>query len=613
MAALANSKAKAAKRPRIVELNVKDSVHIHCGKKTFIVYRDIVAAGSMYFECAFFGFFEEAYTQEIQFEGDVSPGALEFYLNLAHSWFFEIKFHGIKVVPTQAFDGVIRAVQKEPRKRAHLNIPHVKLKKMVETIILADRFLHRSLLCILRQMFLSLLDFTHRCWVDLKAEAREWDMLFHVEIMVDYIDAFHLLSTGHDDEGFLRAALTESFYWFSLNTPSLRQHFKPLMKPEFVAEWSRDRTGHEESEMFSRARGIFATDQLIFASQTRIQKNRRFKRIMNLCPPQDRQKWLPWVDDCKEKQIRVKHLHAVVKSTSREKPPHARNPNTTAFPQQPTASTPSNQPFDGANNHFHPAVNARGTRGRGRGRGTRGGLISTRGHHHVAATHAPAHPGHLPTLFTGGHFHAAAQISNQLAHWPGVINAVQPQTQGPQISSVANNIQAWVSAGGHNAVQYLQTQAQQGQLQTNQLQQGQTQVSQPVANQPQQNQQHQPNQVQHQEVQGQEQQHDQQLDLQPQQNQPQQNEAPNIPNVLNQNQNQQNLSQQTAQANENGNDSTVTTHGTASSASQSYNGATRGQSSRGRGRGNGRGRGGRGGRGRGRGRGRGSGLAHGGA
>ncbi|KAL0936301.1 uncharacterized protein CTRU02_208516 [Colletotrichum truncatum] len=317
LAAIANVKAKVAGKQPVVELHHQEYVYIHCANKLFIVYRDVIVAGSMYFECSLFGFFKESYSQEVFFDNDIDPEALEFYLNIAHSWFFEIKVLGTKVVPVDTFKDLVKSIQNEPLRRAHLEVPKLKLAKLANTIILADRFVHRSLLSILRQMFISLLDFTHTCWVELKAETRDWTVAYHEEITFDYLDTFNILSTGHDDEKYLRDAVTESFYWFRFDTKSFVKHYQIFMSQQFIVEWNIDRTSHAPTRMSSHAMGIFRTDQLIYASQTRQQKDRRFKRVMNLCAPESRQDWLPWLADPEEKRIRIHHLHGVATARRR--------------------------------------------------------------------------------------------------------------------------------------------------------------------------------------------------------------------------------------------------------------------------------------------------------
>ncbi|KAK2031999.1 hypothetical protein LX32DRAFT_583821 [Colletotrichum zoysiae] len=317
LAHVVNARAKRENKPKVVELDTDEFVHIHCGDVLFIVFRDVITAGSMYFESCLFGFFNEAYTQEITFAEDVCPDALELYLNLTHSWFFEIRFRGIRVVPADYFRSLIEAVQEEPFRKAHLEIPKLKLRELAEAVTLADRFLHRSLLCILRQMFLGLLDITHASWGNVKQEARDMDVLYHAEFVLDYVDTFETLSMGHDDENYLRNALTESFHWLTLNTPDLRDRFLYLMSDDFIAECNHDRHGHSETEQFAHAKGIFATDQFCYESVTRVQKQRRFKRVVNMCPFEEQKDVFPWVENPQDRRIRVRRLHNSVRAVKR--------------------------------------------------------------------------------------------------------------------------------------------------------------------------------------------------------------------------------------------------------------------------------------------------------
>ncbi|KAK1990350.1 hypothetical protein LX36DRAFT_739399 [Colletotrichum falcatum] len=312
-----NARARRDNKPNVVELDTDEFVHIHCGDAIFIVFRDVITAGSMYFESCLFGFFKEAYSQEITFAEDVSPNALELYLNLTHSWFFEIRFRGIRVVPADYFRSLIEAIQEEPFRKAHLEIPKMKLRELAEVATLADRFLHRSLLCILRQMFLSLLNITHVSWGNIKQEARDLDVLYHAEFVFDYTDAFEILSMGHDDEKYLRNALTESFHWLTLNTPDIKERFLYLMSDDFINECDQDRRGHSETEHFAHAKGIFATDQFCYESVTRVQKQRRYKRVVNMCPFEDQKDVFPWVENPRDRRIRVRRLHNSVRAINR--------------------------------------------------------------------------------------------------------------------------------------------------------------------------------------------------------------------------------------------------------------------------------------------------------
>ncbi|EFQ36426.1 uncharacterized protein GLRG_11554 [Colletotrichum graminicola M1.001] len=314
---IVNARARRENRPKVVELDTDEFVHIHCDDVVFIVFRDVITAGSMYFDSCLFGFFKEAYSQEITFAQDICPDALELYLNLTHSWFFEIIFRGIRVVPVDYFRSLIEAIQEEPFRKAHLEIPKLKLRELAEVVTLADRFLHRSLLCILRQMFLSLLNITHVSWGNLKQEARDMDVLYHAEFVFDYTDTFEILSMGHDDEKYLRNALTESFHWINLNTPDIRDRFLYLMSDDFIAECDQDRHGHSETEQFSHAKGIFATDQFCYESVTRVQKQRRFKRVVNMCPFEDQKDIFPWVENPQDRRIRVRRLHNSVRAVKR--------------------------------------------------------------------------------------------------------------------------------------------------------------------------------------------------------------------------------------------------------------------------------------------------------
>ncbi|KAK1724086.1 uncharacterized protein BDZ83DRAFT_558228, partial [Colletotrichum acutatum] len=304
-------------------------VHIYCGDTIFVVFREVITAVSLYFDACLLGFFKESYTQEIFLDDDdIEPKALKFYLQLTHGWYFEIKSFGSKVVPFSLFDDLINANDPEAFKRAHLEIPKIKLKTMAQICILCDRFLHRSLLCIVRHMFMTLLARTKENWNTLKYEDSDWNMMYHVDFMLDYMAAFDLFSTGHDDEHLIRDAISESFYWFTRNTPSLIQHFWNIMSPKFIEEWnvSRHIVWDSESEIiigreyvrFDHAKKLFITDQLVFENSTKQQKDIRNGRVDNMCSIADRIKLFPFVEKQEDNRTRLARLRAIVEQVQRK-------------------------------------------------------------------------------------------------------------------------------------------------------------------------------------------------------------------------------------------------------------------------------------------------------
>ncbi|TQN68347.1 Endo-1,4-beta-xylanase B [Colletotrichum shisoi] len=314
LARLVNERATSEGKPRVVEIDSNEFVHLYCEGTLFIVFKDVLTAGSHYFEGCVSGFCKESYVQEVKFEdGDVDPEALELYLSLTHSWFFEIRFRGVRVVPVQHFRMILDPIEEQPFSRADLEIPLMKLEAMAEVFILADYFLHRSLLNIVQQMFLSLIDVVHLSWFKLKDHDPGMCLPYHGAFIVDYANTFELLCTGHADEYLLRNALTESFYWITLKSTHLTTDFRYLMSDAFVAEWSKDRSKRGENDAISYAKGIFTTDQYCFESSTRIRKLRRFKRIVNMVSFESQRHVLPSVANPLDLKIRLSPLHATVR------------------------------------------------------------------------------------------------------------------------------------------------------------------------------------------------------------------------------------------------------------------------------------------------------------
>ncbi|WQF84744.1 Putative SKP1/BTB/POZ domain superfamily protein [Colletotrichum destructivum] len=314
LARLVNERATSEGKPRVVEIDSNEFVHLYCEDILFIVFKDVLTAGSHYFEGCVSGFCKESYVQKVKFEdGDIDPEALELYLSLTHSWFFEIRFRGVRVVPVQHFRMILDPIEEQPFSRADLEIPLMKLEAMAEVFILADYFLHRSLLNIVQQMFLSLIDVVHLSWLKLKDHDPGMCLTYHGAFVVDYANTFELLCTGHADEYLLRNALTESFYWITLKSTHLTTDFRHLMSDAFVAEWSKDRSKRGENDAISYAKGIFTTDQYCFESSTRIRKLRRFKRIVNMVSFESQRHVLPSVANPLDLKIRLSPLHATVR------------------------------------------------------------------------------------------------------------------------------------------------------------------------------------------------------------------------------------------------------------------------------------------------------------
>ncbi|KAJ0161423.1 hypothetical protein CTA2_6233 [Colletotrichum tanaceti] len=314
LARLVNERAISEGRPRVVEIDSNEFVHLYCEDILFIVFKDVLTAGSHYFDGCVAGFCKESYDQEVKFEdGDIDPEALELYLSLTHSWFFEIRFRGVRVVPVQHFRMVLDPIEEQPFSRADLEIPLMKLEAMAEVFVLADYFLHRSLLNIVQQMFLSLIDVVHLSWVKLKDHDPDMRLHYHSAFVVDYANTFEVLNSGHADEYLLRNALTESFYWITIKSTRLTTDFRHLMSGAFVAEWSKDRSNRGENDAISFAKGIFVTDQYCFESSTRIRKLRRFKRIVNMVSFESQRHVLPSVANPLDLKIRLSPLHATVR------------------------------------------------------------------------------------------------------------------------------------------------------------------------------------------------------------------------------------------------------------------------------------------------------------
>ncbi|KAK2772604.1 hypothetical protein CKAH01_13900 [Colletotrichum kahawae] len=446
MAAVANGIATARSGKSVVDLHVDDYVYLHCGGKIFIVFRDVIVAGSMYFECCLFGFFKETRDQEIFFD-DVDVEVLEFYLNIAHGWFFEIKVRGVRVVPPRVFDDQINALMQGPWMKSRLEIPQVKLATMAKTVILGDRFVHRPLLSILRHMFVSLLEVTQDCWNKLKNKTRDWDEVWHSEFMLDFVEAFDLLSTGHDDEKLLRDSLTETFYWFSRPITGLIDYFGPILPSKFFQELHLERDAQDKMRKRQHAWGITTTDQMMYAAKTRQQKDRRFKRVVNLCCPQPCGEWLPWFHDPEEIRIRKIYLHdaakarfprpSAIRSGARSFVPGAATHNTSTS----EALTPKTPPQDAQSigGDSHLAYDTYQRPDRRRNRKSRGGK-GFRGSLRAAEAGFPSGD----TGYSGNAFEIAVSTEPQLSDIPTSMNGTPPTGDACNIHNVSES-----PAGNH--------------------------------------------------------------------------------------------------------------------------------------------------------------------
>ncbi|KAF4909262.1 hypothetical protein CGCF415_v006000 [Colletotrichum fructicola] len=459
MAAVANGIATARSGNPVVDLHVDDYVHLHCGGKVFIVFRDVIVAGSMYFECCLFGFFKETLEQTI-FLDDVDVEAFEFYLNIAHGWFFEMKVRGVRVVPPRVFDDQINAIMRGPWMESRLEIPQMKLATMAKTVILGDRFVHRPLLSILRHMFVSLLEVTQDCWNKLKNKTRDWDEVWHSEFMLDFIEAFDLLSTGHDDEKLFRDSLTETFYWFSRPVTGLIDYFGPILPSEFSHELHLERDGQDRMRKRQHAWGISTTDQMMYAAKTRQQKDRRFKRVVNLCCPKPCGEWLPWFHDPEEIRIRKIYLDDTAKARF-PRPSAIRSGARSFVPGATTHGVSSSEAFTPktlrqeaqsigrdsrlGNNQRPDSRQHRKPRG---GKGSRGNLRA------VEARYSSRDNG-----YSGNAFEIGAPIESQLSNLSTVITEPLPISDASNIHNVSENPTGNHPAWSHGQVNHTDVEA----------------------------------------------------------------------------------------------------------------------------------------------------------
>ncbi|KAM0330185.1 hypothetical protein ACHAQA_004359 [Verticillium albo-atrum] len=196
-----------------VKLYTEETVEI-------IVHRQILIAGSRYFDCALRGYFLESVTGEICLD-DISFDDLIAYLKLAHRYFF-LRFEDDTMPTSSLWVDRMNQIKRNVLSKTKLKVPRVTFAEVLRLIVLADRFMSHSLVIFIRQIFLRLLGTTAHCWIDNNREVPDMNHKIHQAFITNYLDAHKLLSRCADEDRYLRQAIAESFHNVSAYNQSLR-------------------------------------------------------------------------------------------------------------------------------------------------------------------------------------------------------------------------------------------------------------------------------------------------------------------------------------------------------------------------------------------------------
>ncbi|RNJ56417.1 hypothetical protein D7B24_007253 [Verticillium nonalfalfae] len=190
-----------------VKLYTRENIEI-------IVHRQILIAGSLYFDSALRGFFREADTAEISLD-DISFDDLIAYLKLAHRYFF-LRFSEEGMPSGNLWKAQVERYDRKVFRRTCFKMPLMDLCSILRIFVLADRFASSSLVVFVRQIFLKLLAATRDFWFDNKHANADYEREEHHAFMNNYLDAYQLLTkyACADVKGYLKNSIMESWVKF---------------------------------------------------------------------------------------------------------------------------------------------------------------------------------------------------------------------------------------------------------------------------------------------------------------------------------------------------------------------------------------------------------------
>ncbi|KAL2758951.1 hypothetical protein ACRALDRAFT_1080562 [Sodiomyces alcalophilus JCM 7366] len=222
-----------------VNFNFKDRVTLYTADARFVVQRDIIVAGSLYFDACFRGAFVESRSGKVYFNcgspDDVSTEDLLSYLWLAHEYYFTNLLYGNPPSFQQCrvlINGTVR--------RYGIEVPSQTMASTVATLRIVDRFLHGPLLPVCRRLVLmNMLSTRHRWW-NTKKDLPSFSHPIHEYFMRDFLKTDALLRPAWECASMIREALTESFFYLVCHNEEMRRSLMPIIQEdkEFLAEWS---------------------------------------------------------------------------------------------------------------------------------------------------------------------------------------------------------------------------------------------------------------------------------------------------------------------------------------------------------------------------------------
>ncbi|KAH6703829.1 hypothetical protein EV126DRAFT_493940 [Verticillium dahliae] len=251
----------------VVKLYTRENIEI-------IVHRQILIAGSLYFDSALRGFFREADTAEISLD-DISFDDLIAYLKLAHRYFF-LRFSEEGMPSGNLWKAQVEKYDRKIFRRTCFKMPLMDLCSILRIFVLADRFASSSLVVFIRQIFLKLLAATRDFWFDNKHANADYEREEHRAFMNNYLDAYQLLTkyTCADAKDYLKKSIMESWVKFL----GYNEGLKYAMKRKIAANGDRYSAFEAAWTKFTMpgAFRLFESDDYIGYNEDEYLRNRAF-------------------------------------------------------------------------------------------------------------------------------------------------------------------------------------------------------------------------------------------------------------------------------------------------------------------------------------------------
>ncbi|ROT41766.1 hypothetical protein SODALDRAFT_357850 [Sodiomyces alkalinus F11] len=264
-----------------VNFNFKDRVSLYTADARFVVQRDIIVAGSLYFDACFRGGFAESYSGKVYFntgfpDHDVSTEDLLSYLWLAHEYFFTNLLSG----DPPCFERCRVLIDRTARKY-DVEVPSRTMTSTVATLRIVDRFLHGPLLPVCRRLVLENMVFTRQQWWKTKTDLPDFSHPIHEYFMRDFLKADALLRPAWECASMIRDALIESFFYLVCHNEEMRWYLMPIIRedPEFHRHWSNFSPRQGPYKVWGGTWAYFLTDEHLTIQDITDALHRRSLRV----------------------------------------------------------------------------------------------------------------------------------------------------------------------------------------------------------------------------------------------------------------------------------------------------------------------------------------------